>query len=181
MKSKCCRVCKTTKSTSELVARSDRKNSYRNICKDCHRESLREYYHNNKSSRSDYNKSWREGNQEKIKSGSKAYYLENKETILLYTKSWREGNRDKTLSYGAKRRSSKTNSCPSWLSALHKAQIDFFYTLAKDCELISGQKYHVDHIVPLQGKEVCGLHVPWNLQLLPSDINLSKHNNYNGW
>lgn len=51
-----------------------------------------------------------------------------------------------------------------------------FYWLAKDLERVSGEKYHVDHIIPLAGKDVCGLHVPWNLQILPSDLNLSKSN-----
>lgn len=75
-----------------------------------------------------------------------------------------------------KRRASKLNAMPPWLSAEQKLEIEYKYWLAHDARIITGEDYHVDHIVPLKGKGVCGLHVPWNLQVLPSDINLSKGN-----
>ena len=52
------------------------------------------------------------------------------------------------------------------------------YWLASDLFKVTGEEYHVDHIVPLVGVDVCGLHVPWNLQVLPSDLNLKKGNKH---
>jgi 5-methylcytosine-specific restriction endonuclease McrA len=52
------------------------------------------------------------------------------------------------------------------------------YTLANELSWLSEDPLTVDHIVPLQGKNVSGLHVPWNLQILPSKKNTSKGNRH---
>jgi hypothetical protein len=77
-----------------------------------------------------------------------------------------------------KRHTSKMNRTPPWLTAAHFKQIEEMYTRAKIAEDFTGEKYHVDHIIPLQGKTVSGLHVPWNLQLLPAVKNISKGNRH---
>lgn len=74
------------------------------------------------------------------------------------------------------RKAKLKGAVPTWLTKEQKDEIERFYWLAKDLKAVTGETYHVDHIIPINGKEVCGLHVPWNLQILPSDINLSKGN-----
>jgi hypothetical protein len=59
-----------------------------------------------------------------------------------------------------------------------KGFIDLWYTGAKTMTQLIGKPYHVDHVVPLKSKLVCGLHVPANMQILPGADNSAKGNRY---
>lgn len=67
---------------------------------------------------------------------------------------------------------------PNWITAKHRKEIREIYLHAADCRAVTGEEYHVDHIIPLKGETVCGLHVPWNLQVLPADVNTRKSNKW---
>lgn len=121
---------------------------------------------------------WRAGNLEARKDYDRSWYRRNTEKKKEQSRLWHLKNPDKASSKTMRRVARKLNATPIWLTNEQKAQIDQFYWLAKDCELLSGQKYDVDHVVPLQGKDVCGLHVPWNLQILPKDVNIKKGNKH---
>ena len=117
---------------------------------------------------------YREKNLSKRQEYSRQFNRQNKD----YFSNWRDLNRGKTRAYSKKYYSRKSKATPAWLTEEDHKVIESFYIHARDCELVSGEKYHVDHIVPLQGKNVCGLHVPWNLQVLPYDLNISKSNKF---
>lgn len=101
------------------------------------------------------------------------WYLNNKDHCLVMSANWAKENAHKKRIYRAKRRAAILNATPSWANT--KA-IETMYQKAEEFSKISGIKYEVDHIIPLQGKTVSGLHVHWNLQVIPTAENRSKGN-----
>ena len=107
-----------------------------------------------------------------------AWNAANRDRARAKSNKWKSENRHKVASYTRKRQAAKLKRTPAWLTPDQLGQIEQLYWLAADLKCVSGQVYHVDHIIPLQGKDICGLHVPWNLQVLPSDVNERKLNHY---
>lgn len=91
-------------------------------------------------------------------------------------KNWAIKHPDKCNAAGSKRRATRLQRTPKWLTEEQLEQIEKFYTEAKELEDITKAPYDVDHIVPLKGKTVSGLHVPWNLRVITKEENLKKHN-----
>jgi hypothetical protein len=151
---------------------------YRNKCKVCTRPQVNAWYEDNKETHLANTAKWASNNQDKRKAIGDRYRESNLESCRKRCREWQKQNPDKIAAIVAKRRASKLNATPSWLTQEHYDQIKHLYAHAKECEMLTGDKYHVDHIVPLQGKNVSGLHVPWNLQVLPADINIKKSNSH---
>lgn len=164
---KVCTKCKLEKPLSEFYNHKKGKHGKRPRCKPCSEEDKKEYYEKNRS-----------------KVNKKAYEWQKSqppEKKLKIAESRRERQhryQAKRTANEAARRARKMSATPPWLSDDQLSEIASLYWLAKDLKAVTGYEYHVDHILPLQGKNVCGLHVPWNLQVLPSDINLSKSNTH---
>lgn len=76
-------------------------------------------------------------------------------------------------------RSAKSERMPSWLNSGQLFEMECVYTYCSALRK-AGLDYHVDHATPLRGQSVSGLHVPWNLQVLPGRENMSKGNTFNG-
>lgn len=93
-------------------------------------------------------------------------------------KDWYKLNKHKARANSLKYPTSKIKATPPWLTKEQLQEMEDFHWLAEDLFKVSGQRYHVDHVVPLQGKYVCGLHVPWNLGVLPDDLNIAKRNHF---
>jgi hypothetical protein len=97
---------------------------------------------------------------------------------LCYAKVWAKENPHKVCAMASKRRASIKKRTPTWLTADDLWMIEEAYDLAQKRTKLFGFLWHVDHIVPLHGKKVSGLHVPNNLQVIPALYNQRKSSNF---
>lgn len=175
----------------------DNKDKYREGSRKRYRENpeikarAEKWREGNKELMDFYRKKWLENNREKHREITKKYYQKNAERSKIKTAKWRANNPEKLRTIDANfrlrnsdkinaknsmRRAKKLMATPSWLSDIHKAQLQWFYAAAKMMSETSGTKHHVDHIHPLQGDGFNGLHVPWNLRIIKAAENISKGN-----
>lgn len=116
----------------------------------------------------------------------KKWKLENPEKNAAINRQWRQSNPEKQCQYAknyakkyphrvnernARRRLFEKAAMPQWAD---KKKIRAIYKQAENMTKDTGIKYQVDHIIPLRGKTVCGLHVESNLQILTINENSRK-------
>ena len=194
---KTCRKCLEEKPLDEFYFTSKKtktgvRRSPTSYCKLCFVAINRQRYLDNAEARKERQRKYRKDNPEKVREGFRKWRDKNYEAWLEGAKryrennpeklaAWRALNKDKLLANCAKRRSFRINATPAWLTSAHMKSMADYYWLAKDATSVSETSYHVDHIIPLNNDHVCGLHVPWNLQVLPADVNISKSNSFECW
>lgn len=126
----------------------------------------KEYYQNNKDAFRIRYLAWKKANPEKVS---------------VYAKKSRQKNKARVNAENAKRHTEKLNRIPKWLTKDDLWLIKEAYKLAQLRSELFGFEWHVDHIIPLQGKNVSGLHIITNLQVIPGKENLLKANSFKGF
>jgi flagellum-specific peptidoglycan hydrolase FlgJ len=125
---------------------------------------------------------WNRANKDKMNEAAKRHYdkkkddPEFKKINSLKVREWARNNPHKVLEQSARKRATKLQRMPNWLTDNQKKQIKEIYEVAQKRSTQTGIKHHVDHIIPLRGKVVSGLHVPWNLTVITADENMRKSN-----
>lgn len=113
---------------------------------------------------------------DKLRARRRAYHANNRETSNQKAREYKQQNPEKikelNLKWNHIDRAARKLRVPSWLTSEDRAMMTSVYREARRLGL------HVDHIIPLQGKLVSGLHVPQNLQLLHPSENCSKKNTF---
>jgi hypothetical protein len=106
-------------------------------------------------------KNWLVNHPEKDKQYKKHFETNHRKTFLAIRR-----NKE------ARHRAAKMNAVPKWLN---DEQLQAIKSIYAECPV----GFHVDHIIPLKSKDVCGLHVPWNLRAIPAEDNVRKSNKFN--
>ena len=141
-------------------------------------ECKKRYSETNKEAEAIRKKKYAQENKEKVNLAKRKWRAANKDKQYALSSAWVETNRARYNHLQAKRRASKIKATPKWLTKEGYAAISDYYTMAKELEKVFPWGQQVDHIIPLQGKTVCGLHIPNNLQILSVWQNQSKNNRY---
>ncbi len=141
-------------------------------------EYHKENYATNKDKILAQKKQYNIDNAEKVKAQKRANYLKNIVKHLTTKKEYRESNKGKVNALSKMRKVNKINRTPKWTSDLDIWLMKEIYELATLRTELTGIDWHVDHIIPLQGAFVSGLHTPFNMQVIPAIENIKKGNKY---
>ena len=155
---KICSKCKEEKSLDCFSKNKWRKDGLSHYCKQCKKNAKKVDY---------------EKHRDAYRENQKLYYEKNKNQIKEKVNSWRQENLARYNARMSKRRSDKIKATPKWADL---KKINQIYIECKILQDILGVKMQVDHIIPLNGKNVCGLHCEDNLRIIHASENQTKGN-----
>lgn len=135
------------------------------------READRNRYINNKDARRAANKEYCDRNKERRSEQERARYASKREEIKQSVRQYRKANHSKVYALNGKRRARCSNATPSWADL---SAIEAIYAMARRMTKETGVVHHVDHVFPLLGKTVSGLHVESNLRVITAQENMAK-------
>jgi len=145
-------------------------------CLECNKIRLRRYAVEKKEVVRGYSAKNYQKHAEKKRQAARVYREQNPEKVKSAVKKWAENNPHKISLIQRTKYAAKLQRTPQWLTEEDYSRIEDCYKTAKQLEKTFGAKLDVDHIVPLLGRNVCGLHVPWNLMILSATENRRKSN-----
>ena len=173
-----CPKCREVKSFETFYASSTHKTGYASWCKPCESERSKAKNIANREHRLAKAKEWQEANKDRHRASIQVWRESNKERYANYFVKYREENRGACNAKWMRREAARKQRTPVWLTNEMHKKIEVEYKLAAWCSKVMGEDYHVDHVVPLQGKTVSGLHVPWNLRVILGKENRMKSNRH---
>lgn len=162
---------------AEYRARSaDRIKAYRAAYYQNNREEVLQKVKAYRLSNADLIKERREQRADMIRVVGALYRQRRRDQILAASAAWRANNRDRRSATETKRRARKLQAMPAWFSEFDELVMLEAHELAGQRERATGFQWHVDHLIPLQARHACGLHISVNVQVIPACLNVGKRN-----
>lgn len=121
-------------------------------------------------------KSYRQKNIEKERIRQDSWTRENRDKVNANNRRYKKANTAKGAADSALRRADKRQRTPCWLTDEDRELMEDIYALSQLRSEMTGVQHHVDHVIPLRGELVSGLHTPWNMQILTAADNVAKGN-----
>ena len=166
-----CRRCESEKSQNQFSKNKNQKDGLSSWCKSCYKEYYTQYLAKNRNKNKEKCLKWHRANRTYAVKRMQVYYSNNRERNSELCREWREKNSERACFFSAKHRTAKLNQTVP-LNNAQQVEIEYMYLYNK----IMPGNWDVDHIIPLQGESVRGLHVPWNLQVISAADNRRKKN-----
>ena len=164
-----CNKCLEVRPLSEYHKKSTAKDGFMWWCKTCHRQYVKEKYYLYKA---------QPGYVERENRRLAAYRKAHPEKLIESGKKFARLHPGYRTANSVKYNLRKNQRTPSWLTPDDFWLIEQAYELAVLRTKMFGFRWEVDHVIPLNGKLVSGLHVPDNLQVVPVALNRSKSNKF---
>lgn len=186
-----CSECTTVKPYTEFNRDTKSQDGLSGKCKYCVNTKKREDNQKNQDRISTVRKNYRDNNPEKIKEHRKQHYKNRREHIIDRVKKYTIANKEIKHEY-AKRHylenshiykfhaRKRTTQLGEGINCMFLDELKSIYQKAQDLSKKTDVQYQVDHIIPLTHNDICGLHVPWNIQILTESENRSKKNKFDG-
>jgi hypothetical protein len=143
-----------------------------------HSQSMRKWLENNRELHGTRVKRWQAANKDKVKISAKTWEQANPEKVNAKKKRWAAKNPVAYTANAVAGVARRAKRVPKWLTIDDKWMLREAYSLAKLRTKMFGFVWEVDHIIPLRGNLVSGLHVPTNVRVIPKVENRNKRNNY---
>ena len=170
-----CKTCEVEKPFSEYRLKGK---YYLRSCKACALCKSKEWNKRNPGLRAMYAKKHREKYPSKVDAYASEYRDKNRVLVNERCIKYRKQNPHVYAFHALKRKADKLQRTPFWTTETDRWMIKEIYELAALRTKLTGVKWHVDHIIPLQGKLVSGLHTPYNMQVIPAMQNRIKKNKF---
>ena len=175
--SKICTKCGEEKAFGEFYSNKSKKDGLDGVCKPCKRGNNSASYQRTKENHLKRTRAWRAAHKDKVAAYSRAQRERNPEK----TKATSRRSYLRKPHYFVAKNAERRARIMQQTIRLNESDSQYMIDIYKHSRALTkstGVKHEVDHIVPLAGKIVCGLHVPWNVEIKTRAANRRKSSKF---